>query len=363
MKRLVNTVRALMVFMVMVGMVGCGSSSGTTASGTDGSTPSEIMNSDTMFYDAVQQVAPSFSKAASASVSLSTSKAVVEGWESGNPVYEIFYLLQDFDPDTDQGVIDTSNLYKTMWEGRGMMANAISGCEPIEEQIIYSPFDYGKEVVAYNCAVNDEPESGYDRGSAVKMLDSDGTIIEMTDESIRESDVAEKHGLFGFVWVDSGESAHQEYGVIQGGYNEIIDELEMDIAVWVDYDGDRDYCYRNELVGSIESHEFTFRSVKGSLAEDTTMLSIVGQGVSRGEGNHFLLKASTESIEGKYYCISATDGEDELMLMDAEGSDTVDEDCTEFADAVDALEPMTRDDLLCDESQLSGGSVLLDFVE
>lgn len=263
-------------------------------------------------------------------------------WDSGNILYEIFYLLRDFNPDTDQGVIDTSNLYKTMWESRGFFANTKTQCQTITDKVIAPPFDFGNEATSYGCAFNDG-----DFGGAYKETDA-------------------KYGLFGFLWNDG---THSEYGTLQGNFNEASNDLSLDIAVWVDYATENDYCYRNDIDGNADTHLFTFRSIKGNNVPDNFFLSLVGKGYSQGSGKYFLLKATTSGSSNRYYCIGADDGEEELRAMDASGSEAVDANCAEFQSDVDALTLFTTGDLACESSdfnpggtgEAAEGTVLLDF--
>lgn len=325
---------------------GCGS--GGTETGTTGTI------ADTVFYDDIDQVAPVFAAAGGTSLS---SKSVNAEWAAGNPLYALFNILREFDPETDQGVVDTSNLYKTMWEGRNFLGNTRTACSTITEQVIAPPFDFGNPETTYNCAHNTEADDGYDIGGAIKDLDADGNIIVSSDEGEEEEEgeeseieAAAKYGIFGFVWPGD----HNEYGVLQGSFDSATDALLVDIAVWVDYADQADYCYRNDIDGDTETHLFTFRSIVGTI-EPESINSIVGKGVSQGEGEHFLLKIASTGNEAKYYCIGADDGETELMAMDAEGSDTVDPNCADYQADVDALTMFTADDLACQTSDFNPG--------
>lgn len=389
MKNLSRLIKLSHVLLILIAM-GCGSAatSDIADEGTDTTTGSTI-TSETAIYDATLQVAPSFSRASSASVSLrSTSKEVSSAWESGNPLYDIFYILQEFNPDTDQGVIDTSNLYKTMWESRNFVANAKASCEAITAQAILPPFDFGNDPVEYDCAHNDiGTESGYDNGVAIMELDADGNPIEIAegasaDESIGEGEgdgedetapsddpaaapsAVVQRGVMGFIWVDP---SHYEYGSLQAELDASTDDLSLDIAIWVDYDGESDYCYRNDIDGNAQTHAFTIRSAKGNLS--AISMSAVGKGTSQGEGNHFLIKMVEGPVADRYFCIGAEDGEDELRAMDPEGSETVPEECQALQDEVDAMVPLVLGDLLCESTDLNPGgtgvaaegTIFLDF--
>ncbi len=315
----------LPMFAVLAALAFHGCGSGTSSS-----------SDDSIYYNAVQEVAPSFAPAAgAASVAGKTSKAYTASWETGNPLYELFYIFRQFDPATDSGVIDTSNIFKTTWEGRNFFSNTESNCIAITEQTIAPPFDFGNAATAYDCAFNEEPADGYDFGGAV-----------------RKSDTAVKYGLFGFLWPNAD---HNEYGVMQAVMNTTTSDLDLDIAVWVNYEGEGDYCYRNDITGNTETHAFALRSMKGNKVAGSSFLSVVAGGFSEGTGKYFLAKITTNDLNGKYYCIAAGDGEAELRAMDAAGSDTVDLNCAEYQAAVDALTPLTTADLACASSDFNPG--------
>jgi len=179
----------------------------------------------------------------------------------------------------------------------------------------------------------------------VSLGESEVVEEESGEESEEVDDAVVKQALVGFVWNDG---SHEELGVMEGSYNEVSHVLALDIAVWVDYEGENDYCYRNEIEGNTETHAFTMRSAKGNLTDTT--FSAVGKGVAEGEGAHFLVK-----MNDAYFCIAGTDGEVELRAMDAEGSATAPEDCEEYQADVDAMELLGVDDLACESSDLNPG--------
>lgn len=342
--KLLRTHKIIFVAALALAAAGCGK--GATETGT-----SDADLLDTALYNATLEVAPSFTPATDASVSKSPTK---EEWQSGSPLYELFYLLRDFNPETDNGVIDTSNLYKTMWESKNFVSSAKWRCGSIVEQVISPPFDFGNEDASFNCAYNDVGrEDGYDFGGAMKEVDANGVMIEPIDYF--KTSYVEQQGLFGFVWVDLARAnPHYEYGSLEGSVNTETGDLSVDIAVWVDYDDVDDYCYRNDIDGNSETNEFTLRSAKGNGSGNSQAYSVVGKGISKGEGNYMLFKVNHDGTTGKYFCIGAEEGEAELKAREEQtGSDTVDANCAEYADAVNDMEHLTADDLLCDSADLN----------
>ena len=78
------------------------------------------------------------------------------------------------------------------------------------------------------------------------------------------------------------------------------------------------------------------------------MLSLVGYGVSKGEGQKFLFKVqdSDNALTPKYFCFDADATEAELEAMVAQtGSDTAPAGCEAYQSAVDALTMYTSSDV------------------
>lgn len=374
---------AFIPILVLSLMAGCGGS-GSAALGTQTDDPgttdgpggtddpvekdggNAITISKAVFYDAVREVTPSFDTLAFPSLSpLTKAKSITTAWESGNPVYELFYLLQEFDPATDQGVVDTSNVYKTMWEAGNFLERTMMECAAISGQIIVPPFDFGNVPETYDCAFNEGSADGYDFGGALRALDANGDAADIAGDEGALAATAILYGLFGFVWVDD----HSEYGTFQGTYDVGTKDLSADIAVWVDYEGANDYCYRSDIDGNSGTHFFTLRAAKGNRAPGSSSSSIVGKGYSRGEGKHFLMKMTGDGVAGRYYCIGAEGDEAELRAMDSGGSAAVDAECAEYQDDVDAMALLTAADLACDTADFNPdgtemaaeGTIFLDY--
>lgn len=319
--------------------IGTGGTSDPEETGGSADPEGEVVDAGKEFYEAIEEVLPSFLP--------NTGETSLTG---DSPLAHLFYLLRTFNPETDQGVIDTSNLHKTLWESSGFLSNARGSCATIAEQVIIPPFDFGNLPTTYTCAFNQEGDDGYDFGGALKGLDGNGDpIADLSDGSI---DVRNWYGLFGFVWAGD----HFEYGVVQESYDKASADISVDIAVWVDYDGQQDYCYRNDIDGNATAHTFTLRSIKGNKVPQSDYVSFVGAGNSEGEGNYYLIKAAhSGGLENRYFCLRTDDGEEELLAIDPDGSDTVPVDCLAFETAVNATNPLTPADLACQSSDFNPG--------
>ena len=116
-----------------------------------------------------------------------------------------------------------------------------------------------------------------------------------------------------------------EYGVIEGNFNETTKDILVDLAAYCDYPSDADYSQRLYISGNATTHTFTLKSMKYNSGTGGYMLSLVGYGVSKGEGQKFLFKVqdSDNALTPKYFCFDADATEAELEAMVAQtGSDT-----------------------------------------
>ncbi len=149
-------------------------------------------SSSNFFYNAAKEIAPTFTAA---------SRQARGTWESGNVNYELYSILRDYVSGTSG--VGLENIYKVLYQAGEFYTSAESVAVDITEQTIASPFDLGNSV-AYDKAYNDTDDN---HGYAIK---DDGTT---------------KYGLL--TWQNTyavgnqwGFSPGEEYGVLQGSYNE-----------------------------------------------------------------------------------------------------------------------------------------------
>ena len=270
-----------------------------------------------------------------------------QDWFWGRALFETFQFFRRFNDPEDQGVIDTSNFHKIGLEVNNFSSRTAESCSAISEQIITPPFNFGNGQVSYDCAFNKEASSGYNFGGAIKEVYEDDVHVSF-------------YGVYGFVWVDTPKDdskGHLEFGSAQVSVNNLTDDQSVDFAMWVDYEGGSDYCYRNDIDGNTKTNIFTIRSIKGSLDENMAYISIVGKGRSGGVGHYMLLKVRADNVYDKYFCIKANSGEDDLRAMDPLGSRVVPEKCAEYQEDVDSMIPFTTDDLACESSDFNPGGI------
>ncbi len=349
-------IRFGILFLLFSFSWGCSCSATRGGGGTGVGNPPSVPNNNQVFYNATLEVMPVFA-AEESSISLETA-ALTTSWGPGNPLYEVFYNLQEFDPGTEG--IDISNLHKMAYSAQELYSQTKANCSAITVQEISPPFNLGNENTTYNCAFNYDDPTGEDFGGAIEERDEDGNIIEMTEDSRQDETAIVKKGLFGFIWLGP---AVDEYGVMQGSYNATTGDLSLDLAFWADEESQSDHCLRHDIDGNAGSHLFAFRSMKTGNVDAGSYISLVGSGYSQGEGRYFLLKIITDDMAAelggaRYYCIPVGSGEAELRAMNSEnpaGSETVAESCADLQEQVDALPMFTAADLACEASKFNPG--------
>lgn len=299
MKKLI-VILSILIAAIFIG--GCGGISSTTSSSdgssSDGSSSGDsssfdLPDGEKAFYNAVMDITPVIETTSSTSA----VRAVTTSWDSGNPAYEIFNAFQEYVFPRDEGVIDTSNVYKLLFEAGNSYDRAVdSAVELPALTVIVSPFDF------------EDVAGSYTHASSNYALLKDGDTV---------------HALLTWIW---DEDPKFSYGVFKGDFNTATGDIELDMAYLVDYppDGDPDggdsnYCLRTYISGNEDTHSFTLRASKVGTQDGYYAISMVGTGISRSDNpdNYFLLKIiDNDNLsgypEGRYYKFSA--GADETAF-------------------------------------------------
>lgn len=279
-----------------------------------------------IIFSAAKDTGPVFTATTSAS---DTVRGIAATWNWGFPMFELFNLLRDYVHSRDEGLIGLDNIYKVLHQASSFYSDAENLVESITPQVIDSPFDLGN-MVTYDQAVNDTTMK---HGYAIRV---DGNT---------------EYALI--TWSSDLANAGDSYGVMQGSYNDSTGALEIDMAVYFDYDSIEDFSIRMELVGNAQTHEFTTRFGKSNAGG--FLISVVGKGVSQGASSFFLFKVRAPNITDKYFCFDANADEDTLRAEDDAGSDTVANDCSSYATVVDILTAFTSSDIPTSTSDFNTG--------
>jgi len=243
-------------------------------------------------------------------------------WTSGNTLYEIYQLIRRYNNDTDNGVVDGSNMHKALYEANNYVSTALSGCltsandgtvvtdHSITNQAITPPFDFGSDLLTqtYNCAytVNDTgtPTSGvltnYTKSFAVKYASG---IYYM---------------LMGWY---ADETTQTTPSVTQLEYDTNTNDIKLNNAYLVNYNDGSSYNVRIYIRGNTATHLFSLKLFKYSTGVNP---SIAGYGYSEGTDKYYLFKVTdSNNTTGKYFCIPANATEDDMKAMNDAGDTTV----------------------------------------
>jgi hypothetical protein len=170
------------------------------------------------------------------------------------------------------------------------------------------------------------------------------------------------YGLIGWQVLNSDGSGSDEKGVLEGMVDSVAGAVDLDLAAYVDYATDSDYSMRIELSGDTTSHTFDIRLFK--YTPDGYQISIIGSGVSKGEGQYFLFKVKDNGdlssyTDGRYFCYEASLVGHEYLKTKAEagyiGESTVDPDCEIYKDSVDGREFFETSDVPVADNDFNPG--------
>ena len=286
-------------------------------------------NAGFFFLDAAKSTLPVFKgNQGIAVVKKSENKSVSAGdpWGIDNPLFLIFSMLQEYTPGSNDGTVGIDNIYNIFYMTGTFYDEAMNLGASIPEQHISSPFDLGYDDATYNVALNDIT---YDKGSAVRQEGS------------------AKYALHSWMRENSGAQPATERGVLQGHYNKATHDLKIDLLSFLDSDVKK-IGMRISIEGNDSTHKFTIKYIK--YATNEIFAYGVGHGISKGEGNYFLLKFSLGveenlTINNAYYCIEAVDTDQDMKNMDMAGVTDILPECIDYKTIVDNTLLFTKDDL------------------
>lgn len=312
-------------------------------------------------FDAANNIIPSFEE---------STRAISTDWDDKSATKVLFMMLQKFDPVTDMGILDGSNLFAFIYDANESVGNALAKAKRIDSTLIQEPFEFGNDFF-YDHAINDSYTSEgneYNMGYAYKV---DGEQINVLATS----------GILG--------TESNTLGQIQGYYNPDTGDMKFDMIYLVDYVGsDENYSVRGEVFGNEITHNFEMTiATSGGAGELGT--SISGKGISEGDNAYFLIKMNDgeDMVQNgvRYYIFNAESDETTLKDMNVYGYKTetayealheVDQvyyekliDATDYGaisayiDDVESQELFTIDDMPTSLNDFNNGDISLTFVE
>lgn len=277
------TITVALIFAAVMTFTGCGA-----LGGGGGTLP---------FYTQTREAAPVFDYGENRGTS---AKAITNtNWEWGNPLYEIYKILEDYtgtedvaDSNIYRAVYDAGSLYEALKEN----ATELSGA-PVE---IASTFDFGNAET-------------YTHG----YVDTDNN----RSFAYREPQEGEKHGLMTYQ-IEYPDS--KEYTVMQGYYNENDGTVQIDMLMCVEYENEGNYSMRMHLEGDTDNNTFQLKIMKKS--ENAYTISLAGYGVSKeteDSSDYFIFQVKASEDGGtnwefgndmaQYYYFNASDATEENL--------------------------------------------------
>ena len=239
--------------------------------------------------------------------------------------YELYVILGDeSNADTKGSDWGVNNIYNNFSMLDQSISELSSSCKNTLNKAVSSPFDFGLPAETYSC------------GSDNKMAwNITGTTTKVLLGYPVESDHLELFNMLG-----SYDTATGITSINVVSYNSYKPEDSPN------YDGVNSgkFILRVEASGNTIDHSFTLRVIKRNIEipselTDGYNVDVVGQGISRGTGQYFLLKARdnrTNTTE-KYFCFPAETTVAEVQAVTGTIFVNIDDHCAVYANAVQAM--------------------------
>jgi hypothetical protein len=197
-------------------------------------------------------------------------------WATGNTLYEINNLIQDYIYPTDEGKIDASNMYKAMYAVGNIYTSVSQQCTTIPEQSVAAVFDFGADLLTqtYNCALT-QTDGNYRTSAVVK---TSGTV---------------SSALIGWSYTENSGDTKTTRNAMQGYFDSSTNQVIVNMAYLVNYPDNTYYSVRIHVDGYTTSGEFTLKLIK--YGNSGIIASIAGYGFSQGD-DYYLFKVTSSNV-------------------------------------------------------------------
>lgn len=296
---------------------GCSTKVGNPDKGDEGTTQ---YTSSNQIFTSADQSGPKITPSAT------LVNAAAATWSSGHVLYEIYGLIREYKHERDNGVIDGSNMYKAIHDAGMEVDRAYETCASMTEEQVTVPYDFGDEALtdSYNCWVDNE-------------FDERGNTYHQSFAVHKAADGETYRALIATTTIESGQTTRR---VVQSRYDPATENILVNQAYLVDYEGDQDYAVRLHLDGNAGTGLFTLKLSKGPGGGDGGGIAISGHGYNTG--SYYLFRVTTSSyssdVDARYYCFESDTTVDEMKLLDDAGSATIPENCASFASGLPATD-------------------------
>jgi len=264
---------------------------------------SDTLNGDdSNFFELAENTTPCVATGARALASPGVPKA----FATGGTTYSLFSVFQEYSYPEDEGIIDTGNIYKLVFEASNLFDGNKSLAGSIPLTSIASPFDFGTPAESYDHGYN-EMDGIEERGNTYfKTL------------AYRE-DATTTRALLGYTVyepVEDGTKVQRQ--IFQTTFDSLSKDIVLEYATFDDKPNSttEDFGRRFYVEGNADSHDFFCHLATGL----TSVSSIVGKGVSDGTGYYILCIPGTGGAEDRYFKLSAGATEADYEALDEEGS-------------------------------------------
>lgn len=267
------------------------------------------------FYNTVREVGPKITTSSSSENVQHTKHSAA--WSMGNPLYDLYGLLQDYQFPRDEGKIDGSNMWKAMFEADTRVSNSLTQCQSITDVSVTSPFDFGSDSISatYNC--------NYDGTDSNESM---GTTY--LRSYVSKADGTKLYALLGDYLTESGQtspSATQIY------YDSATNDIVINNTYLVVYTDNSYYSVRIYINGNKTTNLFSLKLIK------YPNVSIAAYGYAKGSDTYYLARVlGVSGPTDQYYCFKSETTEAELQAMEGTGTtlEAVSENCTAFKDKI-----------------------------
>jgi hypothetical protein len=299
------------------------------------------------FLEKAQAAAPAFAAVGTSSQGLTVAKTRSALGGSAE-INAMFQLLREYQFPRDEGKVDLTNLYKELHTFDDEGSSASGHCAAMREQTVAAPYDVGPGPT-YTCLGDDVTGPGYRNGFALKVA---GTTTS---------------ALLAFRWAPDA-TQQRSLGQIQGSFDTASQDVSFILVNLVEYPAGstmggatgNGFTVRTDLTGNAGTHRFTLRALVAG-TDGANWTSLLGSGVSRGSGEHFLFKTSVASMmpgqAPKYFCLPSSIDEAGLQALDGQGASSVPSDCAHLSAAVEALSFLTLANAPVKASDFTGSDV------
>lgn len=233
-------------------------------------------------------------------------RGVPKAFSMGGSTYGLYSVFQEYSYPEDEGIIDTGNIYKLVFEASNLFDSNKSLAGSIPLASIASPFDFGTPAESYDHGYN-EMDGIEERGNTYyKTL------------AYREDGTTTK-ALLGYTVhepVEGGTKVQRQ--IFQTTFDSLSRDISLEYATFDDKPDSttEDFGRRFYVEGNADTHGFFCHLATGL----TSVSSIVGKGVSEGTGYYILCIPGTGGSDDRYFKLPAGATEADYEALDEEGS-------------------------------------------